>query len=269
MLDDIAARRPWNLRVKAARLRARSRLGRLHAGVTVVIVNWNTQQVTADVLRAVQELTPGDVDVLVVDNGSLDGSAQMLRTWPGIDTLLLRSNAGHGVALDLAVCAVRTRVAVTLDSDAIPLRAGWLDPVVEPVRSGRAPLAGLRSSRDFVHPVFSAVDTTTFIERGLSFQAFVPPGVVSGAAHWGHDAWDTAELMTQRIGRDNVVFVEKTDNPVPGLPGMTTGGVVYHHGGVSRRADGAVGAEALDGWRTALGRIRAAGLLDAADEAAS
>ena len=32
---------------------------------------------------------------------------------------------------------------------------------------------------------------------------------------------------------------------------MTAGGVVYHHGGVSRATDGAVTAEALEGWRTA------------------
>lgn len=268
VLDDVAARRPWNLRVKAERLRARYRRGGLGDGVTVVIVNWNTRQVTADVLRAVQALTPTEVDILVVDNGSSDGSAQMLREWPGIDTMLLRSNAGHGVALDLALCRVRTTVAVTLDSDAVPLRPGWLEPVVDPVRSGRALLAGLRSSRNFVHPVFCAIDTATFLDRRLSFQAFVPPGLSTDSLRWGENVWDTAELMTQRLGHAHVAFVDRTENPAPGLPGMTTGGVVYHHGGVSRRSDGQVGPEALDSWRDALGRIRAVGLLHTTPEPA-
>lgn len=258
MLDDIAAKRPWNLRVKWARLRALPRLRRLADGVTVIIVNWNTHEVTADVIRAVEELSPLRTRILVVDNGSTDGSRAMLRSWPGIDTMLLKSNAGHGVALDLAVCAVRTTVAVTLDSDAIPLRRGWLDPAVTPVREGKAVLAGLRATRDFVHPVYSAVDTESFVRRRLSFQAFVPqlpPGV---AREWGVNAWDTAELLTGRLRPDEVVFVDPTDNLVPGLPGMTTGGVVYHHGGVSRGVGGGVEGEALAAWRDACARLRAA-----------
>jgi hypothetical protein len=251
VLDDVAMRRPWNLRVKRARLFARTKLGRLDDGVTVIIVNWNTQDVTADVVSAVQLLSPADVRVLVVDNGSTDGSAETFRAWPGIDTMMLRSNAGHGVALDLAVCATRTKVAVTLDSDAIPLTAGWLDQVVEPVASRRAVLAGQRSSRGFVHPIYAAVDTAAFVRRRLSFQVHRLPGVGSDDARWGENAWDTAELMTLRLAPQEVVFVERTDNAAPDLPGMTAGGVVYHHGGVSRATDGAVTAEAFEGWRQA------------------
>jgi hypothetical protein len=259
LLDDVAMRRPWNIWVKAQRLRAVQRLRRLEDGVTVVIVCWNTREVVADVLRAVQALSPPGTRVVVVDNGSTDGSREMLRAWSGIDTLLLGGNSGHGVALDLALCRVATTVAVTLDSDALPLSENWLDPAVGPVRSGRAVVAGLRSSRDFVHPVYAAVDTRTFVQRRLSFQAYVSPGVDSEAAQWGVDAWDTGELLTQRLAPEEVTFVEPSPNPVADLPGMTAGGVVYHHGGVSRAASGGVSGEALVGWRDACTRIAAAG----------
>lgn len=263
VLDDLAMRRPWNLRLKAERLAARRRVGRLTDGVTVVIVNWNTKDVVADVLRAVQRLSPPSTQVLVVDNGSTDGSAEMLRNWAGIDTLLLRSNAGHGVALDLAVLRSTTSVTVTLDSDAVPLREGWLDAAVEPVRSGRAVLCGLRARRNFVHPVYSAVDTRAFVTRRLSFQVHRPGGVADDEVVWGENAWDTAELLTGRLAPGEVVFVERTENPVPGLPGMTTGGVVYHHGGVSRSADGKVSAAALEGWRRACDAVGLGFLRDA------
>jgi hypothetical protein len=259
LLDDVAMRRPWNIWVKAQRLRAVQRLRRLEDGVTVVIVCWNTREVVADVLRAVQALSPPGTRVVVVDNGSTDGSREMLRAWSGIDTLLLGGNSGHGVALDLALCRVATTVAVTLDSDALPLSENWLDPAAGPVRSGRSVLAGLRSSRDFVHPVYAAVDTRAFVQRRLSFQAYVSPGVDSEAARWGVDAWDTGELLTQRLAPEEVTFVEPSPNPVPDLPGMTAGGVVYHHGGVSRAASGGVSGEALVGWRDACTRIAAAG----------
>lgn len=224
----------------------------------MIVVNWNTKDVTSDVIRAVEQLSPPQTRILVVDNGSTDGSRELFRSWPGIRTMHLPANAGHGVALDLAVCATRTKVAVTLDSDAIPLTPNWLDAAVAPVREGRAVLAGLRSSRNFVHPVYSAVNTAEFVRRRLSYQAFIPPGVTSETARWGQNAWDTAELMTGRLRAEDVFFVDPTENLVSGLPGMTTGGVVYHHGGVSRTASGIIDDAALAEWRDAGERLRAA-----------
>jgi hypothetical protein len=251
VLDDIAMRRPWNVVVKAARRRARRRLPHLVQGTTVVIVNWNTAAVLRDVLRAVWELSPPDTQVLVCDNGSTDASRDVLRADRRIQTLLLPRNAGHGAALDLSLCRVRTRVAVTLDSDAIPLRRGWLDPVVEPVRSGRAVLAGTRSSRDFVHPVLAAVDVRAFVLRGLSFQVHFLPGVTGADARWGVDAWDTGELMSLAVPTSEIVFVEGRSLGTDALPGGLVGDLVYHHGGMTRVAGGRLSDEAIAGWRTA------------------
>ena len=218
----------------------------------MVVVSWNTAEVLGDVLTVVRALTPGDVEVLVVDNGSTDGTRTMLQDWPAVRVIELHGNAGHGVALDLALCSVRTRTALTLDSDAIPLTPDWVGPAVDPVRSGRATLAGLRSSRGYVHPVYLAIDVPAFLEGGLSFQ--VHRADAAGDTQWGQNAWDTGELMTARVGADRVVFVEPTPNAAEGLPGMTAGGVVYHHGGVTR---GPGGATAVEGWRSAC---RALGL---------
>jgi hypothetical protein len=251
VLDDVAMRRPWNLKVKAARVKARLSRKALEDGVTVVIVNWNTLSVVADVLKAVKRFSPPETKILVVDNGSTDGSAEMLEKLPEVDTMLLHSNAGHGVALDLAVLASTSTVTVTLDSDAIPLRSGWLDLAVEPVRSGRALLAGQRSSRNFVHPIYLAVDTRAFAERRLSFQVHREPGVSEADVRWGVNAWDTGELMTGQLDPSEIVYVERGANPAPDLPGMTVADVVYHHGGVSRTASGQIDVDAIAGWRAA------------------
>lgn len=248
-------RRPWNLAVKAARMRARVR--RRRPGVTVVMVSWNTRRVTADVLEAVQRCSPSGTQVLVVDNGSTDGSREMLADWPGIDTMLFRSNPGHGVSLDLGVCAARTTVAVTLDSDAIPLSDRWLEPAVEPLRTGPVILAGTRSKRHFVHPMYLAVDVQAFVRRKLSFQVHRLPDASPGAERWGIDAWDTGELMTGQLAPEEIAFLEATPNRSLGLPGMTVGDVVYHHGGVSRQGDAGVTGSGLAEWRRAC---RALGL---------
>jgi glycosyltransferase involved in cell wall biosynthesis len=250
-LDDLATRRPWNARVKVARLLARIR--RRRPGVTVIIVNWNTGVVTADVVAAVQAYSPSDTEILLIDNGSTDGSADLFRKLDGVRTVLLRSNAGHGVALDLGVCWARTNIVITLDSDAVPLRTGWMDPAAEPIRLGEADLAGLRSRRGFVHPVYLAIDAREFVRRKVSFQVHRSAVRTDGEEDvWGTNAWDTGELLSREFDPARIRFVDPQpkvdDDP---LPGMTVGDVVYHHGGVSRRSGGGATVDAYAGWRRA------------------
>jgi len=261
VLDDLALRRPWNLRVRAERAVARRRSSRLRDGVSVVVVNWNTAPVTADVLRAVRALSPATTEVLLVDNGSTDASRDLLGRVPGVRTLFLRSNAGHGAALDIALCRVRTTIAVTLDSDAVPLSRGWLEPAVGPLQRGEATLAGSRSRRNFVHPIYLAIDVRTFLDRPMSFQVHRAPRSDGSADVWGTNAWDTAELLTPAFAPDEVVYVERTPNPADGLPGMTAGGVVYHHGGLTRATSGAVSDEAFANWRHACEALGLAEIL--------
>lgn len=255
--------RPWNILVKALRLRARVRRGALEPGVTVIVVNWNTVEITSDVLRAVQRLSPAGTRVLLVDNGSTDGSRARFEHWPGIDTILLPSNASHGAALDMGVLSVRTTVAVTLDSDAIPLRSGWLEPAVGPLRSGDALLAGVRSSRDFVHPVYLAIDTATFVRRGLSFQIYKTRRAEGEPEEWGRNAWDTAELLIGHFEPAEVRFVEGRPNPVPGLRGGSVEDVVYHHGGVTLKNQGGVPDGVLTEWRDACRALGVAEIIAA------
>lgn len=251
VLDDIVLTRPWNILVKALRLRARLRQSELEPGVTVIVVNWNTVEITSDVLRAVQRLSPAGTRVLLIDNGSTDGSRVRFEHWPGLDTVLLPSNAGHGAALDIGVLSVQTTVAVTLDSDAVPLRAGWLEPAVGPLLSGDALLAGVRSTRNFVHPVYLAIDTATFVRRRLSFQLHKTRRAPGEPEDWGRNAWDTAELLIAHFEPTEVRFVEGSPNTVPGLRGGSVSDVVYHHGGVTLNNQDGVPDEVLTEWRDA------------------
>ena len=247
VLDDIADRRPANLVVRAYRQLGRRR----HRGgsATLVLVTWNNALIIDDVLRAVRRHSPADLPILVVDNGSSDATVEIVRSHEDVGLLRLPRNIGHGPAIDLALCRVRSKVAIMLDSDAFPIRDDWLDAALVPLRSPGVVIAGSRASRGFVHPMFCALEVQEVLARRLSFAVYRRPGVVVGAERWGIDAFDTGEWLSRCLDEHEKHFIDRTPNPVSGLPGMTAGGVVYHHGGVSR-------AGAVDeSWRNAIRRL--------------
>jgi len=88
--------------------------------VSIVIVSFNTRDVLRDCLRSVyREVGSLRVQVIVVDNASVDGSAAMIeQEFP--DALLMRSevNLGFGRANNLGFQSARGRYIVLLNSDA-------------------------------------------------------------------------------------------------------------------------------------------------------
>ena len=79
------------------------------AGVSVIIVNWNARDVLRDCLRSLERHPPPDPwEVIVVDNGSRDGSVEMLRD----EMPWVRLIANRGV-IPLAVLSAHVEVVVT------------------------------------------------------------------------------------------------------------------------------------------------------------
>ena len=98
-------------------------------GVTVVTVNWNSLAFLRVTLDAIRAMSPRDTEIVVVDNGSSDGSIDFLRSRRDVRVMALPSNLGHGVALDLGVARVRTEYLAVLDVDAFPISDRWLPRV--------------------------------------------------------------------------------------------------------------------------------------------
>lgn len=72
------------------------------AQVWIVIVNWNRRQDTLACLASVARSTLPAAHVLVVDNGSADGSAEAVRrAWPAVQVLQAGENLGFGRANNL------------------------------------------------------------------------------------------------------------------------------------------------------------------------
>jgi GT2 family glycosyltransferase len=100
--------------------------------VSILIVNWNTSQMLADCLRTVAAQA-GHVsyEIIVVDNGSSDGSVAMLHsTFPEVQVIANVENVGFARANNQAIAVAQGRYLLLLNTDAF-LHAGALPTLVQ------------------------------------------------------------------------------------------------------------------------------------------
>ena len=84
--------------------------------MAVAIVNWNTR----DLLRACLSscLAEAPEEIVVVDNGSYDGSIDMVRReFPSVHLKVLSANPGYGAASNIAFRLCRAPHVLLLNSD--------------------------------------------------------------------------------------------------------------------------------------------------------
>jgi GT2 family glycosyltransferase len=88
--------------------------------LSVVIVNWNTREFLSRCLRSVYDTTLDlDFEVIVVDNGSTDGSQEMVQQeFPGVGLIVNTENKGFAKANNQAIRRSRGGYVLLLNSDA-------------------------------------------------------------------------------------------------------------------------------------------------------
>jgi len=70
----------------------------------IIILNWNSYKMTAECVRSVLAMNVQNCDVIVVDNGSHDGSAEMLpREFPQITLLPQTTNLGFAAGCNVGM----------------------------------------------------------------------------------------------------------------------------------------------------------------------
>lgn len=99
--------------------------------VAVVVVNYNTKRLLERCLLSVQQVVcDGIAEVIVVDNGSSDGSAELVRgRYPEVTILQNDRNRGFAAACNQGICASGAELILLLNSDAY-LHAGSLESMV-------------------------------------------------------------------------------------------------------------------------------------------
>ncbi len=107
--------------------------------VSVVVVSWNTRDLLRNCLltvdREARQLADGELEVFVVDNGSTDGTVQMLRkSFPSVALIANTENAGFAVANNQALARCRGEYVLLLNPDT-ELKAGAIDQMVRFLKS--------------------------------------------------------------------------------------------------------------------------------------
>ena len=98
--------------------------------VSIIIVNWNGAAFVFRCLEALQKQSFQDYEIVIVDNGSVDGSPEQIeRDWPQVRLIRLDQNYGFAVANNRGVAQARGRWVALLNNDAFP-EANWLEELL-------------------------------------------------------------------------------------------------------------------------------------------
>lgn len=157
--------------------------------VTVVIPNFDGLALLPRALDALDRQTHQPARVLVVDNASTDGSAELAEE-RGVEVVRRADNGGFGAAANEGLRRCTTPYLVVLNADARP-EAGWLRALVEGAPSGddvwawgsvlvSATTGLVESAGDFVRPTGQSGKhlggATVAQLPGEPYEVLAPPG---------------------------------------------------------------------------------------------
>lgn len=103
--------------------------------VTIIILNWNGRRYLAPCLDAVLAQTFRDFEIILVDNGSTDGSVDFVRThYPQVRLVTNAHNRGFAAGNNQAIRASQSEFVATLNNDA-EAEPEWLEKLVQAMES--------------------------------------------------------------------------------------------------------------------------------------
>ncbi len=115
-----------------------------HPLVSIITVNWNGRHLLERCLHSLKTQTYASFDIVVVDNGSSDGSVEWVEAnYPAATIIRNDRNLGFAVALNQGIQASDAPYVVTLnnDTEVVP---GWLETLIQAAES--APDVGMCAS---------------------------------------------------------------------------------------------------------------------------
>lgn len=138
---------------------------------SIIIVNWNGLKHLPECLDSLASQSCRDFEVVVVDNGSVDGSVAYLKGRPEVKLVELPENTGFAAGNNAGLAAASGRYIVTLNNDTRADKE-WLERLL--AVADVHPRAGMVASRILSHHEPDRIDSLgiSVCRDGMSRGAF-------------------------------------------------------------------------------------------------
>src|SRR5215467_2769074 len=105
-------------------------------GIAAIVPAYNEEETLAEVLSVLRS-TPLIQEILVVSDGSTDGTVEIARSLK-LRAIHLRENHGKGTAMAVGVAHTNADLLLFVDGDIQNLNGEHLDRLIQPVLAGRS-----------------------------------------------------------------------------------------------------------------------------------
>jgi GT2 family glycosyltransferase len=148
--------------------------------VSIIIVNWNGQEILEDCLKTLKQVTYKNYELIVVDNNSTDASLDILSEYQDIILIKNKSNVGFAPANNQGYKKSKGEYILLLNNDTkVPKE--FLSVMVEKMESD--PSIGALQPKIFL------MDKPKYLDNCGSFMT--PTGLLK---HWGFMSKDSEEF---------------------------------------------------------------------------
>jgi hypothetical protein len=138
--------------------------------VSVIIPNWNGKHFLKTCLDSLNTQTFRDIEIIIVDNGSTDGSVRFLNeNYPEVRIVEFAENRGFSAAVNTGIREAGGEYIALLNNDT-EVDSRWLEELVNALE--RHPEAGFCASKMLNYYRRNIIDTTGdgFSRYGLAFK---------------------------------------------------------------------------------------------------
>ena len=169
------------------------------AGVTVIVPVLNGARWLSDVLTAIRAECQGRPhEIVVVDDGSRDGSAGVARRTGGV-RVVAGPGRGAAAAVNAGLAVARYPLIAQIDQDVI-VRRGWLAALTEAMRDPQVAAAQGWYVADRAAPVLARVMALDLEQRYARITGGLTDHVCTGNVLWRRDALRRVGGLDETLG---------------------------------------------------------------------
>ncbi len=101
--------------------------------ITLVVLTWNSHQFLRDCITSALQQDYPDFSILLLDNGSTDGTVQLVREhFPTVQIVENHANLGFAAGNNVGLRQAKTPFVVLINPD-VELAPNWLSQLIEPM----------------------------------------------------------------------------------------------------------------------------------------